>query len=195
MNKKSMGEIINKLLLFNEEVDENLQQKKMELLQRVLDELKSTEEREKYECICSTLESAFFNKSFVSEFLKEPKFLENLYTILDSSKDMPKKQIAVMKLLIKINENILKNIEGRATTPLEQENPMDIINMFSNNYALDDNNNKEVDADMEKIIKNMIENLIKCLENNKFNFLDDLDQYSDKENGEFNTTYLMSQKN
>ena len=40
----------------------------------------------------------------------------------------------------------------------------------------------------------MIENLIKCLENNKFNFLDDLDQYSDKENGEFNTTYLMSQK-
>ena len=188
-----MGEIINRLLLFNEEIDENFPQKKMELLTSVIEELKNAKEQDKYECICSTLESDFYNKSFVSEFFKEEKFLQMLYNILDESKDNPKKINAVMKLLIRINENILKNIDGRCTTPVELENPMEIINMFSNNYALEDNN-KEVDADMEQIVKNMIVNLINSLEKNQFSFLDDLDDYSTKESNEFNSTYLRPQK-
>ena len=76
----------------------NFVQKKMELLSRVLEELKITKEQEKYECICATLESAFFNKSFVADFLKEEKFIEILYNILDESKDQQKKLIAIMKL-------------------------------------------------------------------------------------------------
>ena len=193
MKRKSMAEIINKLLLFNDETDENFVQKKMELLSRVLEELKATKEQEKYECICATLESAFFNKAFVADFLREEKFIEILYNILDESKDQQKKLIAIMKLLIRINENILKNIEGRMTTPNEQENPMEIINMFSNNYTMEDTN-KEIDSDMETVIKNIITNLMNSLEKNKFNFLDDLDDDSSQENKEFNTTYLMPQK-
>ena len=193
MNRKSMGEIINKLLLFNEEIDDNFPQKKVELLTNVIEELKNAKEQDKYECICSTLEADFYNKSFVAYFFKEEKFIQMLYSILDESKDNPKKINAVMKLLIRINENILKNIDGRCTTPVEQENPMEIINMFSNNYALEDNN-KEVDADMEQIVKNMIVNLINSLEKNQFSFLDDLDDYSAKENTEFNSTYLRPQK-
>ena len=193
MNRKSMGEIINKLLLFNEEIDENFPKKKVELLTNVIEELKISKEQDKYECICSTLEADFYNKSFVADFFKEEKFIQMLYNILDESKDNPKKINAVMKLLIRINENILRNIEGRCTTPVEQENPMEIINMFSNNYALEDNN-KEVDADMEQITKNMIVNLINSLEKNQFSFLDDLDDYSAKENTEFNSTYLRPQK-
>ena len=193
MKRKSMAEIINKLLLFNEENDENFVQKKMGLLTKVLEELKNTNEQDKYECICSTLESAFFNKSFVADFLKEEKFIEILYNILDESKDQPKKLLSVMKLLIRINETILKNIDGRITTPVEQENPMEIINMFSNAYAMDDVY-KEVEGEMEQIIKKIITNLMNSLEKNKFNFLDDLDDYSSKENSEFNTTYSMPQK-
>ena len=165
----------------------------MDLLLRVLDELKETKEQYKYECICSIIESDFYNKSFVNDFMKEEKFIEKLYNILDESGELPKKQIAVMKLLIRINENILKNIEGRCTTPVEQENPMEIINMF-NNYGMEDNNNKDVDADMNQIIKKIMVNLFNCLEKNKFNFLDDLDDCSSKENSEFKTTYLMNQK-
>ena len=193
MNRKSMGEIISKLLLFNDENDENFTKKKMDLLTRVLEELKITKEQDKYECICSMLEGAFYNKTFVSEFMKEQKYIEILYNILDESKEQPKKLIALMKLLIRINENILKNIEGRCTPVLEQENPMEIINMFSNNYTLEDNN-KEVDPEMEQNIKNVITNLINSLEKNKFIFLDDLDDCSSKENSEFNTTYQILQK-
>ena len=166
----------------------------MDLLTRVLEELKMTKEQDKYECICSMLEGAFYNKTFVSEFMKEQKYIEILYNILDESKEQPKKSIAIMKLLIKINENILKNIEGRCTTPLEQENPMDIINMFSNNYTSAEDITKDPDADMEQLTKNMITYLFNALEKNKFSFMEDFDSYSEQENSEFNTTYQIPQK-
>ncbi len=152
---------------------------KMDLLLRVLEELKQAKEQDKYECICSILESDFYNKSFVNDFMKEEKFIEILYNILEESKELPRKIVAIMKLLIRINENILKNINERCTTPVEQENPMEIINMF-NNYGLEDNNNKDADIDMAQIIKNKMVNLFNSLEKNKFNFLDDLDDCSSK---------------
>ena len=194
MNRKSMGEIINKLLLFNEENYGDFTQKKMELFSRILEELKATKDEQKYECICSTLEACYYNKGFVIEFMKDQKLIETLYNILEESKDQPKKSIAVMKLLIKINETILKNIEARCTTALEQENPMDIINMFSNNYTSAEDITKDPDADMKQLTKNIISYTFNCLEKNKFNFIEDLDIFSEKENGEFNTTYQRPQK-
>ena len=47
---------------------------------------------------------------------------------------------------------------------------------------------------MEQTVKNMIINLINSLEKNQFSFLDDLDDYSSKENSEFNSTYSRPQK-
>ena len=194
MNRKCMGEIIKKLLLFNEENYGDFVKQKMELLFRVLEELKTTKDEQKYECICSTLESAFYNKAFVIEFMKDEKLIANLYNILDESKEQPKKSIAIMKLLIKINENILKNIDGRCTTPLEQENPMDIIYMFSNNYVSPEDLTKDPEANMEELTKNLIVNSFNCFEKNKFSFIEDLDSYSEKDNSEFNTTYQKPQK-
>jgi hypothetical protein len=166
----------------------------MELFVRILEELKATKEEQKYECICSTLEACFYNKGFVIEFMKDQKYIDLLYTILEESKDESKKSVAVMKLLIKINETILKNIEGRCTPVLEQENPMDIINMFSNNYTSADDITKDPDADLDQLTKNVIIYSCNSLEKNKFSFIEDLDIYSEKDNGEFNTTYQMPQK-
>ena len=194
MNRKSMGEIINKLLLFQEENYGDFTQKKMDLFEKVLQELRTSTKEDKYECICSTLESTLYNKGFFIEFMKDTKFLELLYTILEESKEQPRKLIAIMKLLNKIKENILKNVDSKVTTSLAQENPMDFINMFSNNYPLDEDTNKDPNADMDELIKNIFTSLFGCLEKNKFNFLDDLDDYSSKENSEFMTTYLVKQR-
>ena len=193
MNRKSMGEIINKLLLFQEENYGDFTQKKMQLFERVLQELKDSKEESKYECICSTLENTLYNKGFFIEFMKDGKLTEILYTILEESKDQPKKLIAIMKLLIKINENALKFVESRVTNPLTQENPMDFINMFSNNYPLDDEV-KDPNADTDELVKKMFVNTFNALEKNKFNFLEDLDDYSSSENSEFTSTYLIKQK-
>ena len=193
MNRKSMGEIINKLLLFQEENYGDFTQKKMQLFERVLQELKDSKETSKYECICSTLETTLYNKGFFIEFMKDGKLIELLYTILEESKDQPKKLIAIMKLLIIINENALKFVVSRVTPQLSQENPMDFINMFSNNYPLDDDV-KDPNADIDELVKKMFANTFTALEKNKFNFLEDLDDYSSSENSEFTSTYLIKQR-
>ena len=194
MNRKSMGEIINKLILFQEETEETFAQKRMELFKRVLEELREAKEQDKYECICSTLESTIYNKTFLTDFMKDPQYYIMLYTILGECKDIPKKLIAVMKLIIKINESILKNVDGRATPSLFQENPMDIINMFSSSYQVEEDNNKDPNVDMNKYIADLYTALFNSLEQNKFSFIDDISDFSKDENKEFTSTYQKGQK-
>ena len=75
-----MGSIVNKLLLFSDEgID--LNDKKMLLVQRMLEELEKCTEKDKYECICSTLESVFYNKNFFIEF---PKICKGKFFVLFS---------------------------------------------------------------------------------------------------------------
>ena len=194
MKRKSMGELVNKLLLFQEEGAEEFLNKKLDLLEKVLEELKETEEEDKYQCICSTLESTFYNKGFFIEFMKEPKFLELLYAILEKSQNNSKKLIAVLKLLINVHENILKNEDERITTTVAQENPMDFLSMFNGTYGLDDANQKELNPELQQIVDKLTEKIIELVKKSNFNFLNDLDDYTSKENAEFMSTYQVPQK-
>ena len=194
MKRKSMGELVNKLLLFQEEGGDDFLPKRLELLEKVLEELKETKEEDKYECICSTLESTFYNKGFFIEFMKEPKLLELVYSILENTLEDTKKLIAVLRLLINIHENILKNEEDRCTISVAPENPMDFLSMFNGTYGLDEANQKEADPELQKIVEILNQKLIELIEKTKFNFMNDLDDYSSKENAEFMSTYQVPQK-
>ena len=194
MRRKSMGEIINKLLLFQDDSGDEFLPKKLELLEKVLEELKETDEEDKYECICSTLESTFYNKGFFIEFMKVPKLLELIYSILENTKNDSKKLIAILRLLINIHENILKNEEDRCTISLAPENPMDFLSMFNGTYNLDEGNQKDSDPDLQKTVDVIILKLISFIEKSNLNFMNDLDDYISKENNEFMSTYQVSQK-
>ena len=194
MKRKSMGELVNKLLLFQEEGVEEFLPKKLELLEKVLEELKETTEEDKYQCICYTLENTFYNKSFFVEFMKEPKFLDLLYAILEKSQDNSKKLISVLRLLINIHENILKNVDERITNSVAQENPMDFLSMFNGTYGMDETGQKEMNQELQQIVEKLIQNLITLIEKSKFNFMNDFDDYSSPENSEFMSTYQISQK-
>ena len=194
MKRKSMGELVNKLLLFQEEGVEEFLPKKLELLEKVLEELKETTEEDKYQCICYTLETTFYNKSFFVEFMKEPKFLDLLYAILEKSQDNSKKLISVLRLLINIHENILKNVDERITISVAQENPMDFLSMFNGTYGMDETGQKEMNQELQQIVEKLIQNLITLIEKSKFNFMNDFDDYSSPENSEFMSTYQISQK-
>ena len=194
MRRKSMGEIISKLLLFQDDSGEEFLPRKIELLEKVLEELKETDEEDKYECICSTLESTFYNKGFFIEFMKVPKLLELIYSILENTKNDSKKLIAILRLLINIHENILKNEEDRCTISLAPENPMDFLSMFNGTYNLDEGNQKDSDPDLQKTVDELIINLIGFIEKSNLNFMNDLDDYTSKENNEFMSTYQVSQK-
>ena len=194
MRRKSMGEIINKLLLFQDESGDDFLPKKLELLEKVLEELKETNEEDKYECICSTLETTFYNKGFFFEFMKEPKLLEFIYSILENTKNDSKKLISILRLLINIHENILKNEEDRVTISLAPENPMDFLSMFNGTYNLDEGNQKDSDPELHKVVEELIIKLIQFIEKSNLNFMNDLDDYNAKENNEFMSTYQVSQK-
>ena len=194
MKRKSMGELVNKLLLFQDEGGDDFLPKKLELLLRVLEELKETEEEDKYKCICATLESTFYNKSFFVEFMKDSKYLKLLYAILEKSQENQKKTIAVLKLLINVHENILKNEDERITPPITQENPMDFLSMFTGNYGLDEANQKELNPELQAIVDRLSESLIELIKKSNFNFIKDLDDYSSQENSEFMSTYQIPQR-
>ena len=199
MNRKSIAKIINTLLLFDEKNDElnfNLNQKKKELLFRILEELKNTEELDKYQCICSTLEYIFCDDNFFIEIMLSQKIIELCFNILDESKKISKKYIAVMKLITRINERILKNIKDDSI-PIEfQDNLIEINNSpLNNNFIINDKeNNDEYNSKKEQNIKFILINILQLLEKNKLDFVDDLDNYSIEENSEFLTTYQKTQK-
>ena len=195
MKRKSMGELVNKLLLFQDSsYIEDFLPKKFELLEKILEELKETNEEDKFECICSTLESVFYNKNFFIEFMKETKFLDSLYDILEKSLENPKKLSAVLRLLINVHENILKNEDERITISVAQENPMDFLSMLNGAYGLEETNQKEVNPELQKFVDDANKNLISLLKKCNFNFINDLDDFSSKENSEFMSTYQIPQK-
>ena len=192
LNRKSMGSIVNKLLLFQDD-SSDLTQKKLNLSLKILKELESTTEQDKYECICEVLASTLNNKTFYISFMSEPNLVDLLFTLLEKSVEISKKLIAVINLLIKVNENVLKNFNDHCTKNNIQENPLDFMALFNYDpsYPSDD---KQVSSDeMDDINKSVLLSLFNNLKKNEFKFLEDLGEYN-QENGEFLTTYQKKQK-
>ena len=192
LNRKSMGSIVNKLLLFSDEgID--LNDKKMSLVQRMLEELEKCTEKDKYECICEVLASTLTNKTFYISLMSNQKLVELLFSLLEKSVDNPKKLISIINLLIKVNENVLKNFSSTCTKNLTPENPLDFMSLFNydNSYPLDEKQiNKE---EMDEINKNVLLSLFNTLKKTEFKFLEDLGVYN-QDNEEFLTTYQQKQK-
>ena len=192
LNRKSMGSIVNKLLLFSDESNE-LIDRKLFLVKNMLEELEKATEQDKYECICDVLASTLNNKGFYISFMNQPTSVNSLFSLLEKLDENPKKIICIMNLLIKVNENILKNLSNHCTKNLVQENPLDFMNLFNYDaaYPLDD---KPINSEeMEETNKRVLLSLFTILKKTEFKFLEDLGTYT-KENEEFLTTYNQKQK-
>ena len=192
LNRKSMGSIVNKLLLFSDESNE-LIDRKLFLVKNMLEELEKATEQDKYECICDVLASTLNNKGFYISFMNQPTSVNSLFSLLEKLDENPKKLICIMNLLIKVNENILKNLSNHCTKNLVQENPLDFMNLFNYDaaYPLDD---KPINSEeMEETNKRVLLSLFTILKKTEFKFLEDLGTYT-KENEEFLTTYKQKQK-
>ena len=192
LNRKSMGSIVNKLLLFSDESNE-LIDKKLLLVKNMLEELEKATEQDKYECICDVLASTLNNKGFYISFMNQPTSVNSLFSLLEKLDENPKKIICIMNLLIKVNENILKNLSNHCTKNLVQENPLDFMNLFNYDaaYPLDE---KPINSEeMEETNKRVLLSLFTILKKTEFKFLEDLGTYT-KENEEFLTTYNQKQK-
>jgi len=194
LNRKSMGSIINKLLLFSEESSTfNFEEKKVILIKKMLEELEKTDEKDKYECICDVFSSTLTNKSFYALLMSNNELVELLFSLLEKSTGNPKKLISIINLLIKVNENVLKNFSTHCTKNLIPENPLEFMNMFNyeSSYPMDE---KQIsDEEMNEINNKVLLSLLNTLKKSEFKFLEDLGEYT-QDNEEFKTTYLRNQK-
>ena len=191
MNKKSMCNIVQRLLLFDEDLTPDLEDKKIILLEKVFKELDETNDKNKYEFICDSLSTTMNNKQFFELFMKKPNLLEIVYNTLIRAKQNMKKINSLLRLLTKINDNILQHFEVKYTQTY-QENNNDLMPNFDNYYA--QNKSLSSPEDNTKSLKNLLLTLFNILEKNNFSFLDDLGNYAQEENVEFIATYLEPQK-
>ena len=210
---KNMFNIIQKLLLFKEDQNQNiysdtsnknklLKEQKTNLLKLILDELDITNEPEKYECICDSLSGLMSKTQFLENEYDSLNPLEYLYKILINSKKNHRKCNYILNLLIKINENILKLFDSRCTPVLEEENEEnnDLLNIYNsynfNNFnPIGNNRYSSVPEDNHsKTLENILLNLFEILETNKFEFLDDFGNCDLDDNNEFMSTYMEKQK-
>jgi hypothetical protein len=212
---KNMFNIIQKLLLFKEEDQDNyypnsntsidndiIKEKKINLLKLILNELDITNEQEKYECICDSLCGLMSKTQFFENEYNELNPLEYLYKILLNSKNNNKKSNYIFDLLIKINENILKLFDSRCTPNVEEENNeenndmMNIYNSYNINIYGNLGSLRYTSGINEENRSNLLEkillNLFNILEKNKFEFLEDFGIIED--NNEFITTYMEKEK-
>ena len=193
LNRKSMGSIINKLLLFSEESSQfDFEKSKAILIKKMLEELEKTDEKDKYECICDVFSSTLTNKSFYALLMSNNELVELLFSLLEKSTGNPKKLISIMNLLIKVNENVLKNFSTHCTKNLIPENPFEFMNMFNyeSSYPMDE---KQItDEEMNEINNKVLSSMLNTLKKNEFKFLEDLGEYT-QDNAEFKTTYLRDQ--
>ena len=194
LNRKSMGSIINKLLLFSEESSQfDFEKRKVILIKKMLEELEKTDEKDKYECICDVFSSTLTNKTFYALLMSNNELVQLLFSLLEKSTGNPKKLISIMNLLIKVNENVLKNFSTHCTKNLIPENPLEFMNMFNyeSSYPMDE---KQItDEEMNEINNKVLSSLLNTLKKSEFKFMEDLGEYT-QDNAEFKTTYLRDQK-
>ena len=99
----------------------NMDDKRIILFEKVLDKFDQSKDKNMYECISNVLCTTLNNKNFFNIFMKKPELFKKIFSIIKNIRD-EKKLIALLKLLIIINDNILQHFETHYTTNLAQEN-------------------------------------------------------------------------
>ena len=191
MNRKSMCDIVRKLLTFEDDLMIQYQEKKINLLEKILDELNLCNDEDKCDCICDAIYLILNNNNFFDLFMSKNFLLEKIYDIFytcGKNKNIRKK-IAMFKLLIKINECILQHFEVHYT-----ENPMN-NNVELNEFLYGSNISKENNEysqknNNEKLLTNFLNNLFEILEKNNFNDFIELNS----KKIEFISTYMQKQE-
>jgi len=182
MNRKSTCNIIQKLLMFTDDLISKYDENKMNLVSKIFDELNNSNDNYKNECICDCISCVMNNRQFFDVFMTKNELLEKIYKILFNCKESNKYN-SVIKLLTKLNENITQNFQFIYTT--------------SNNN--DNNNEMKGDAslscpeDNTEVLKKYLLTLFEVLEKSKFKFFENFGNGNDSA-GEFMSTYLEKQK-
>ena len=194
MNRKSMCNIIYKLLVFEGEINSKFDDKKLYLIEKILDELNESNDKIKSECICDSLCLVMSNIPFFNLFIIKIDLLEKLYNILFNSKNNTQKINSILKLLTKINENILQRFEVRYTSGTQNNNNDMNLNNAEMCYSNDQDKSITSRGDNLESLKSILFILFDVLEKKKLFIFEDFGNFNQEENSEFKATYMEKQK-
>ena len=194
MNRKSMCNIIYKLLVFEGEINSKFDDKKLYLIEKILDELNESNDKIKSECICDLLCLVMNNTPFFNLFITKLDLLEKLYNILFNSKNNTKKINSILKLLTKINENILQRFEVHYTSGMQDNNTDVNLNNAETCYSNDQDKSITSRGDNSESLKSILFFLFDVLEKKKLQIFEDFGNFNQEENSEFKSTYMEKQK-
>ena len=190
LNRKAISEVVNKLITYEDEKIQNLKEKKISFINKIIKELSETKDELKYEWICDLFINTLNKKEFFYLFTENEDSIKLLYSILSSNLHDIKKLKNILNVLIKLNETIQSLFENPVTPKLLPENPLDFMNIYSyNENFLDEEKNIKPPKDYD--FKSFLEKFFNILKENNFSFLDDLNIFEDTE---IETPYLCNQK-
>ena len=192
MNRKSMCDIVRKLITFEDDLMIKFREKKLDLFDKILDELNKSEDKDKYNCICDSLNLIINNSKFFELFITKNSFLQKIYDILCSclKSHNYQKYISILQLLIKINENILQHFQNNSSDGLN----FNEVDEFLYGSSFPKEKSVSSKNDNSENLKNFLLFMFEILEKNKFNFFSDLGVEDCSESGEFISTFLEKQK-
>ena len=190
MKRKSMCNIIQKLLIFDHEFICRFDDKKIDLLSKVFDELDASNIKDKNECICECICNVMNNRQFFDLFMTKKELLEKIYNIIFKCKNNDSKYNYILKSLIKINENIIQHFPVHYTDS-NNENNNDLMQVNVDPYgALEKSLSSPEDTEL---LKKFLSVLFDILEKDELNIFENFDGNDDKSD-EFLATYYEKQK-
>ena len=193
MNRKSMCDIIHRLLTFEDEFISQYDNKKLNLLEKIFDEINICNDKNKLECICDSLSLVMNNSHFFNIFMTKSNLLEKIYVILFNTIKNSEKSTSILKLLIKINMNIIQHFEVNCTNNMQDIN--NELNPFNVEICVSHEQDKSISSHEDNdALKKYLFLLFGILEKNKLIFLDDFGDCNQKENSSFMATYMEKQK-
>ena len=194
MNRKSMSNIIQKLLIFDDELMSKFDEKKIELLSKIFDELEITDDKNKYECISECVCTIMGNRQFFDLFMTKKDLLEKINNIIFNCKNNDK-YIYIIKILIRINENILQHFPMRFTENPNENNNNDLNPLNIDTCVSIDKSLSSPEDNLDNL-KRYLLTLFDCIEKNQFEFFKDFgfNNNETNNNNEFTSTFMEKQK-
>jgi hypothetical protein len=158
MNRKAISECISRILISPSDEVRSSIEKKTEIVVKLLDRLSNTKDEEACYNASDLLIDSLVNRKFYHLFKINPSLLERLFFILQSNMGNSDFVKEVLKVLIKINENILKDF-GNIVTPLFNTEPCNeiLLSLGIGDSHIDEEvkveNTPESRANLEKIFE------------------------------------------
>lgn len=198
LNRRLIGESICRILSYsNDSSLPSLNEKKLQLLEKIIQELNETNDDDSYEFICNSLINAISNRQLFQLLLSKKDLLDLLFSILFSNQKRERNLQSLLTLMIKINETIIKALNGLNSPDKTTEGIMEQFNNYFDNNMNSFEERKyllgNTEEENEKNLQMTLKHIFDILKDSNLLYFEDLNKFNNSD-FDFITSYDGKQK-